>query len=76
MSSKKMQAADQAIFRHVGIEPASRAILVLKSSVHFRADFEQVAQTILIVAANGRNPIDLTTLPYRRYDAGRESVGS
>ena len=38
--SRKMQALDQALFRHVGIEPAECAILALKSSVHFRADFQ------------------------------------
>ena len=37
--SRKMQAHDQAIPRHVGIEPADVPVLVLKSSVHFRADF-------------------------------------
>src|SRR6185312_4015239 len=37
--SRKMQALDQAIIRHVGIEPSECPILALKSSVHFRADF-------------------------------------
>ncbi len=37
--SRKMQAHDQAILRHVGIEPTEVPILALKSSVHFRADF-------------------------------------
>ena len=37
--SRKMQALDQAIIRHVGIEPSDCRIIALKSSVHFRADF-------------------------------------
>ena len=46
-----MQAADQAIFRHVGVEPAEQSILVLKSSVHFRADFQPIAEYGLVAAA-------------------------
>ena len=39
VASRKQQAADQAMFRHLRAEPADHAVLVLKSSVHFRADF-------------------------------------
>ncbi len=42
--SHKMQALDQAILRHVGVEPSECPILVLKSSVHFRADFGPIAE--------------------------------
>ena len=37
--SRKMQALDQAILRHAGVEPADVAIPALKSSVHFRGRF-------------------------------------
>jgi hypothetical protein len=39
VASKASQTADQAILRHVGIEPDQQAILALKSVVHFRNDF-------------------------------------
>ena len=42
VGSRKIQAADQEIFRHLGVEPAAQKILALKSSVHFRADFEPI----------------------------------
>lgn len=70
VSSKKMQAADQAMFRHVGIEPATRAILVLKSSVHFRADFQPIAGDVIVVASPGPNPVDHLALDYRRLRPG------
>jgi microcystin degradation protein MlrC len=70
VASKKLQGADQAIFRHVGIEPAAQRILVLKSSVHFRADFEPIAQEVLVVAAPGAFPADPATLPFRKLRAG------
>jgi microcystin degradation protein MlrC len=70
VSSKKMQAADRAMFRHLGIEPAERAIVVLKSSVHFRADFAPIAGDIVVVASPGPNPVDHLALDYRRLRPG------
>ena len=70
VASRKMQAADQAAFRHLGLEPAEQKILVLKSSVHFRADFAPIAGEILVVAAPGPNPIDHLALPYRNLRPG------
>ncbi len=66
LASKKVQAADQAMFRHVGIEPVQQRILALKSSVHFRADFEPLAREILVVAAPGPARADPTAFPFRR----------
>jgi len=70
LTSRKQQCADQAMLRHVGIEPKEQKILALKSSVHFRADFQPVAEEILIVAAPGANPIDNRDLPYKRIRKG------
>jgi microcystin degradation protein MlrC len=53
VASRKVQAADQEMFRHVGIEPKRERILALKSSVHFRADFEPIAKEVLVVKAPG-----------------------
>jgi microcystin degradation protein MlrC len=66
VASRKQQAADQAMFRHLGIEPAAQRILVLKSSVHFRADFGDLASEILIVTAPGPSPADPARLPFRK----------
>jgi len=53
LASKKVQAGDQEMFRHVGIEPVRERILALKSSVHFRADFESIAKEVLVVKSPG-----------------------
>ncbi|HEY4164837.1 MAG TPA: M81 family metallopeptidase, partial [Dongiaceae bacterium] len=58
VASRKQQAADQAMLTHLGLQPAAQKILALKSSVHFRADFQPIAGEILIVAAPGANPVD------------------
>jgi microcystin degradation protein MlrC len=70
VASRKNQAADQAMFRHLGIEPAAQKIMALKSSVHFRADFQPIADEILVIAAPGPNPIDYRELAYRHLRPG------
>jgi len=70
VGSRKLQAADQAIFRHLGVEPAREKILALKSSVHFRADFQPIAAEIHIVAAPGPCPIDNRELIFRKLRPG------
>jgi microcystin degradation protein MlrC len=70
VSSHKAQLADQAMYRYVGIEPTEQAILVNKSSVHFRADFEPIAETLLICAAPGAMHADSAALPWTRLRAG------
>lgn len=70
VGSRKVQLADQAMYRFVGIEPTEQAILVNKSSVHFRADFEPIAETILICAAPGAMPADTSILPWRHLRPG------
>ena len=70
VSSHKAQLADQSMYRYVGIEPTEQAILVNKSSVHFRADFEPIAERLLICAAPGAMPADTAALPWTRLRAG------
>lgn len=70
LSSVRMQAHDQAPFRHVGIEPAEQKILALKSTVHFRADFGPLADEILVVLAPGGHWSDPTMYPYTRLRKG------
>lgn len=65
VASRRQQAADQAMFRHLGIEPRECAVLALKSSVHFRADFAAIASEILVVEAKGANTADLRELMFR-----------
>jgi len=68
--SRKMQALDQAMFRHAAIEPAAEQILALKSSVHFRADFQPIAQEVIVVAAPGPVVADPSSLPFAHLREG------
>jgi microcystin degradation protein MlrC len=70
VASRKQQAADQAMFRHLRAEPADYAVLALKSSVHFRADFGGIASRISVVEAPGPNIADPAKLPFRHLRPG------
>lgn len=70
ISSKRCQCLDQAVFSHLGIEPAKQRILAVKSTVHFRADFEPIAGRILYAEAPGANPCRLETVDYKRLRPG------
>ena len=70
LASVKCQAADQAMFRHLGIEPREQRVLALKSSVHFRADFEPIAREVLVVAAPGPAKADPAMFTWKRLREG------
>jgi len=70
LASKKCQAADQEMFRHIGIEPRQQHMLALKSSVHFRADFQPIASEVLVVAAPGPAKADPTMFHWTRLRPG------
>ncbi len=70
LTSSKQQAADQEMFRHLGVEPRERGIVAVKSSVHFRADFQPIAAEVIVAAAPGPNPVDHRDLAYRNLRPG------
>jgi microcystin degradation protein MlrC len=70
LATKRIQAVDQEMFRHVGVEPAQVPILGLKSTVHFRAHFQPIAAAILAVQSPGAHVTDPVDLPYRHLRPG------
>jgi microcystin degradation protein MlrC len=70
LASKKCQAADQEMFRHLGVEPRRERILALKSSVHFRADFEPIAKEVLVVRSPGPALADPAEFAWRKLRRG------
>ncbi|MDH3693539.1 MAG: M81 family metallopeptidase [Gammaproteobacteria bacterium] len=70
VSSHAVQTADQSIFKHIGIDPEGKSVIALKSSVHFRNDFEAMASDILIVAAPGVVYADPSQLIYKNIRPG------
>lgn len=70
VASERFQCADQAIFRHMGIDPGRQKILAIKSTVHFRNDFADLAAEIILTDSPGTNPCHLEELDYQHLQAG------
>src|SRR5262249_57792384 len=70
LASVKGQAAAQEMFRHVGVEPRRERIVALKSSVHFRADFQPIAREVLVVRAPGPALADPAEFKWTRLRRG------
>ena len=70
VSSNRFQNLDQACFRHIGVEPTEQQILVVKSTVHYRADYDPIAAETLTVEAPGAHPCRLVGLPYKHLREG------
>lgn len=68
--SRKGQCLDQAQVRIFGVEPASVPILALKSTVHFRADFEPISRGLMVVKSPGPVFADHRDLTYRKLKPG------
>lgn len=64
------QMMDRNLYRVVGLDPEKMKILVNKSSVHFRADFDPIAQATLVAKAPGAVVADPVDLPWRRLRGG------
>jgi microcystin degradation protein MlrC len=70
VACEKPQLADQEMYRFIGIEPTREGILVNKSSVHFRADFAPIAETILVCKSPGPMLADPADFPWKRLARG------
>lgn len=70
VGSHRAQNADQAIFRHIGIDPSEQRIVAVKSAVHFLADYQPIAQEVIFAEAPGANPCQLDLIPFKRLRPG------
>ncbi len=68
--SLRTQALDREYFRRVGIEPEKMKILVVKSSNHYRADFEPIVSEIINVDAPGAIVNDPSKVQYKYLRPG------
>lgn len=69
-SQRPPQMMDRNLYRLVGIEPEKMRILVNKSSVHFRADFDAIACATLVAKAPGGMRADPRDLPWKHLRRG------
>ncbi len=74
VTSERFQCLDQGLFRELGVEPSEQAIVVVKSTVHFRADFEPIASEILMAEFPGNHPCSLKAVNYKNLRPGLRLV--
>ena len=63
--SLRWQTLDPEMLRVVGIDPTAEKILVVKSSVHYRAAFEPLAHAIIEVDAPGLSSSNLARFTFK-----------
>ena len=64
--SLRWQTLDPEMLRFVGIEPADEKIVVVKSTIHYRAAFEPIAREVVEVDAPGLSSSNLARFVFRR----------
>jgi microcystin degradation protein MlrC len=64
--SDRTQGFGPDLFGNCGIDPATRRILVVKSTNHFHAGFAPIAADVLYVDSQGPIPRDMRKVPYTR----------
>jgi microcystin degradation protein MlrC len=67
--SGKKQLLDRSLLRMVGIQHEQMRIVVVKSSNHFRADFQPHSSHVLVAKAVGPMAADPADLPWRKLPA-------
>ena len=64
--SNAVFTVDPAMYRAVGLDPASARIVVVKSHIQFRAGYEGIAKEIILLDTPGMSSDHLETLDFRR----------
>lgn len=71
VTGRPITANDPALYRHLGVDPASYDVLVWKVKNHFRAAFEPLVGAIIPVDAPGPAQTDFTRLPFAHTDSSK-----
>ena len=70
VASIRQQPIHQEVFTHLGVDPAGCAIIALKSSVHFRAAFQDIAEQVIVCLSPGVNLEDPASFAYTKARPG------
>jgi microcystin degradation protein MlrC len=70
VSSYRTQCLDQAFFTHFGIDLTAQKIIAVKSTVHYRADFNDLAEHFINAGVPGVFACDLQQVDYKNLRAG------
>ena len=76
VNSVRQQVFSPECFTALGVDLDALALVVVKSSQHFRARFDAFASRTLYCDPPGSLSTDLTQMPYRRLSLGGRSGGA
>lgn len=80
VTSIRNQCLDRAHFTHIGLNPTNYSVICVKSTTHFRADFESTASDVFSISSPGAFLCDLEKIPYtcitRRLPSTRSASSS
>lgn len=65
-TEKRLQPTDLQLYRSIGIEPEDKQIIVVKSSVHYRASHEPIAKKVIELDTPGLTSPRLTSIPFKK----------
>ncbi len=72
VASARTQTFDRSLFHMVGIDPTEMKIIVLKSAVHFRADFGAMGSACILAKSPGPMAADPSDLRWTKLDGAVE----
>jgi microcystin degradation protein MlrC len=70
VASIRQQPIHREAFTHIGVDLASRAIIAVKSSAHFRSGFQDLAEQVIVCLAPGVNLEDPAGFPFTSIRGG------
>jgi microcystin degradation protein MlrC len=68
VNSKRSQCHSRDCFTKLGVDPATKKVVVVKSMQHFHAAYAPIASEVVYVAAPGALVPDWSLLPYTKVD--------
>jgi len=66
LNTNRAQTFEPSLLSNLGIDPAAKAVVLVKSTNHFYAGFAPIAAEVLYVDAGGPYPNDPRTIPYTK----------
>ncbi|XNS77737.1 M81 family metallopeptidase (plasmid) [Vibrio cyclitrophicus] len=70
VSEERFQCVDRSVFSHFNIDVNDLDAIILKSTVHYRADFDPISSGNILVKSSGAHPCDLKGLNYKNLRRG------
>jgi microcystin degradation protein MlrC len=64
VNDQREQALSPSCFTAAGLDITTRRVLIVKSTQHFYAGFQPIAEEILYVSTPGTGPMDMRSIPF------------